>query len=189
MYTHFYNLELTRFRRWFFKDGPRLGEIPWHDAVTDVHGVTAVLWYRKDQFQVQMFIMPGNYIIPEHTHPNVDSLELTLGGKFTLSLNGRWMESAEMTAVAEAGEENPYRGKVTWVSSDMIHGAVVGPGGGAFMSIQHWKNGVAPSCVSKDYNGIALSPEHETVNGVLVHKELTWRDAASKEESPPTWFE
>ena len=89
MYTHFYNPELTKFRRWFFKDGPRFGEVPWHNAVTDIHGLTAVLWYRQDQFQVQMFIMPGNLIIPEHTHPNVDSLELNMGGEYTFSLNGR----------------------------------------------------------------------------------------------------
>ena len=181
------NKELSRFRRWFLKEGPRFGNIPWHNAVKDIHGITAIQWYRDPPFQVQVFIMHGFCIIPEHTHPNVDSVELNLGGRFTLSLGGRWVEDKLLTKSAEMGGFNAYHGKQIPVPSDMIHGAVIGPGGGAFMSIQHWKNGVQPHCVSRDYDGIALASDH-AVEHDLVHKELTWRDAASLEKEPPSWF-
>jgi hypothetical protein len=28
------------------------------------------------------------------------------------------------------------------------------------MSIQHWLNGVAPHCVSADYTGVVMGPDH-----------------------------
>ena len=56
------------------------------------------------------------------------------------------------------------------------------------MSIQQWLNDTAPSCVSKDYDGIALAADHTTTVGSLEHKELTWRDAASGEDTPPPWL-
>ena len=69
-----------------------------------------------------------------------------------------------------------------------VHGACVGPSGGVFMSIQQWLNDTAPSCVSKDYDGIALAADHTTTVGSLEHKDLTWRDAASSEDTPPPWL-
>jgi len=184
-----FNRELSKFRRWFLNEGPRFGDIPWHNAVTDIHGIAAIQWFRKPPFQVQMFVIPDFYVIPEHTHPNVDSIEMSLGGKFLPSVGGRWVHSPELTAIAEAGEINPYQGQVAWVPSDMIHGAVIGEGGGAFMSIQHWKNGVVPHCVSRDYDGKALASGHTTETGDLVHLDrLTWKDAASLEDKPPIWW-
>ncbi len=184
-----YMKELSKFRRWFMKEGPRFGEVPWHNAITDIHGVVGVLWYRKPPFQVQLFIASGPYIIPEHTHPNVDSCELMIGGKFLPSCEGRWVTNDERTAIAEAGIENPYQGKVVWVPSETVHGALIGAGGATFMSIQHWKNGVLPHCVGQDYDGIALATDHQPLNGTVTHEaELTWRDAASLEDAPPSWY-
>lgn len=184
-----YNKELSKFRRWFMREGPRFGEVPWHNAVTDIHGVVGIQWYRKPPFQVQLFIATVPYIIPEHVHPNVDSYELMIGGKFLPSREGKWVTSPERLAIAEAGEVNPYQGKVVLVLSDTVHGALIGEGGATFMSIQHWKNGVEPHCIGRDYDGTALAEDHHTVAGTTNYKgELTWRDAASKEDAPPSWY-
>ena len=57
-----------------------IGAVPFAGAVTRIENVTAILLYRRDQFQVQMFAVPENTIVPEHTHPNVDSIEVYVGG-------------------------------------------------------------------------------------------------------------
>ena len=43
-----------------------------------------------------------------------------------------------------------------------VHGGVFGPGGGVFLSIQHWLNGVEPHCVARDYTGITMGRDHQS---------------------------
>jgi len=59
-----------------------------------------------------------------------------------------------------------------------------------FMSIQHWLNGVEPHCVALDYDGIVVGDDHlrDVKHGKATAKvDLTWRDAASKEDSAPVF--
>ena len=65
-----------------------------------------------------------------------------------------------------------------------VHGGVFGEGGGVFLSVQHWLNGVKPHCVSADYDGITMGEHH--LAGVKygeakAKKKLTAKDAASLE--------
>lgn len=134
--------------------------IPTSGAVTHIGDVTAVLWYRKGQFQVRQFIVPPNYVIPAHVHPNVDSLELYLGGEIEFSLGDKFIIShADALAVSSCGTAIK-RGTLTHVRPHDLHGGKFGPNGGVFMSIQHWLNGVKPHCVSADYSGLVMSEEH-----------------------------
>ena len=63
------------------------------------------------------------------------------------------------------------------------------------MSIQEWMNGEKPHCVSADYDGVVMGQHH--LDGVMkgeavskgTQKQLTWRDAATKEDRPPAWEE
>ena len=64
------------------------------------------------------------------------------------------------------------------------HGAVAGPGGGVFMAVQHWLNGIAPHSVSADYDGVTMGEDHlaKVVSGAAVAKPaLTARDAATRQ--------
>jgi hypothetical protein len=66
-----------------------------------------------------------------------------------------------------------------------VHGGVIGEGGGVFLSVQHWLNGVEPHCVAADYSGIALGEDHlaQVVYGEVTSKaELTAKDAAALED-------
>lgn len=151
---------LDAFAQWFLDRAPRFGVIPTYGAVTYIEDVTAILWFRARQFQVQMFVVPPNYTIPAHTHPNVDSYELYLGGDIAFTINGAFAESAaEAQAVGDFGEAS-QRGSLIRVRPDDPHGGRFGPNGGVFMSLQHWLNGVAPHCVAADYTGRVMGPHH-----------------------------
>jgi hypothetical protein len=165
------------------------GSIPLHGAVRDVYGIYGVTYYRDDEYQVQMFVVPPNSIIPEHTHPNVDSFEVYLGGQIMFSHRGLW--TLDKSVMEEADEKGLSKNRLSniRVKPDDLHGGAFGPAGGVFLSVQRWLNGVEPSCVSLDYDGIALDKAHKTDFGSLefYDRELNWHDAASKETIPPVW--
>jgi hypothetical protein len=175
--------ELQKFARDYMKEYGLLGAVPFHGAVDRVENVTSVLMYRKDQFQVQMFIVPEGTIIPEHVHPNVDSIEIYVGGNYRLSHSGKFTNLE--SEVAEDGSPlkmAKLRGYAIRVRPDHIHGGVFGKGGGVFLSIQQWLNGVKPHCVARDYSGMTMGPDHKDKvvfgEAVCPAKELELSDAA-----------
>lgn len=175
---------LENFLKQFLQKGSPIGYVPLHGAVRYIDGVTAVLWYRKAPFQVQMFVVPPNHIIPEHTHPNVDSYEVYVGGQIRFSHSGKFLfVDADLDEPTENGLPKK-RGGIIRVRPSDLHGGTFGPSGGVFFSVQHWLNGVEPHCVSADYDGVVMGPQHKA--GVVfgnaeLKSELTAHDAASKE--------
>lgn len=170
------------------------GFVPQGTQVTHmIDAVTSILWFRKKDIQVQLFSVPPNYIIPEHTHPNVDSYELLVGGDIRFSKGGKWVTDKDVLPAASSGIEglHPSRGTLVRVHPETSHGGAFGKSGGVFMSIQQWINGEEPHCVSADYTGVVMGDHHlEGVkSGKAVNKggqnKLTWRDAATLETEPP----
>lgn len=179
--------KLTDFLEYYLDEAYVVGYSPLHNTVRDVFGIYGYTQYAVDDFQVQVFVVPPRKIIPEHTHPNVDSYEVYLGGQIMFSHNGKWVTTNEDIQEAVEGNVAAARGQSIRVQPNDLHGGCFGPAGGVFMSVQHWLNGRQPSCVSLDYDGIALDEQHETEFGDIVHKDLTWRDAASQETTGPYW--
>ena len=165
-------------------------------SIYDVEGFNSFLHRRDGQFQVQIFQFESNksemYVVPEHTHPNVNSYEVFLSGKGNMffSHSGKW--------VYPKHPDIYYYKKCRCirVNNNDLHGAVVKPGvGGKFISVQHWLNGVKPSCVGLDYQGYGVSKKQSEVNGVLYDDDCPrnendilqrdWRMAASLETRSP----
>jgi hypothetical protein len=170
----------------FFKNRLPIGCVPLHNAVKQIEGGTSVIWYRDPQFQIQMFILPPNFLIPEHTHPNVDSYEVYVGGQIRFSHSGKWQMPEEDMFEADAMGFSRNRGTYKRVRPNDLHGGMSGPGGGVFMSVQRWLNGVEPHCITDDYTGILCGTEHlESVkNGSATYKDqscLTIKDLAHLE--------
>jgi hypothetical protein len=168
----------------FLKNSSLIGRVPLFNAVHKVEDVMSVTWYREKQFQVQLFVVPPNYIIPEHTHPNVDSFELYVGGEIQFTINGKYTTSEEAMTTPNPDSTSYCRGVRMRVKPETTHGAIIGPSGGVFMSIQHWLNGVEPHCVAADYTGITMGEHHlSTVKhgDAYVKENLTTQDAASLE--------
>lgn len=177
--------ELEQFCAWFLKTMPVIGAVPFHGAVSKIEDVTSILLYRRDPFQVQMFAVPGGTVIPEHTHPNVDSIEVYVGGNIRFSHSGKYVSPAA-DVFANNGPLGlaSRRGMTVRVRPNDIHGGTFGEGGGVFLSVQHWLNGVAPHCVAADYSGITMGEDHlaKVVCGEAIAKPvLTAKDAASLE--------
>lgn len=177
--------ELEKFCSWFLKNMPVMGAVPFSGAVSKIQDVTAILLYRRDQFQVQMFAVPEGTIIPEHTHPNVDSIEVYVGGNIMFSHSGKYSYPKD----GLFGMNGPLgcaskRGTTIRVRPNDVHGGVFGEGGGVFLSVQHWLNGVKPHCVAADYNGLTMGEDHlakVAFGEASAKRELTARDAASLE--------
>ena len=181
--------ELDRFAFSFASNAKVFGHIP-PGIVTSykIQDVTGVVWYRSGEFQVELFIVPANYIIPEHTHPNVESYEMYLGGDILFSHSGSWVGDDDLLRVRGSTD---FRGALIKVATNDLHGGVFGPSGGVFMSIQRWLNGVEQHSVAHDYEGVVMGSDH--LDGVRsgdaeVKVDLTWRDAARLEEYFPNSF-
>lgn len=185
------NENLTKFATDFSQNAKSHGYIP-TDVVTTykIQDVTAVVWLRHGPYQVELFIVPPNYIIPEHVHPNVESYEMYLGGDIAFSHSGRWVKLDDLILLPGSSDK---RGGLIAVETNDLHGGAFGPRGGVFMSIQMWLNGVSPHSVSADYTGPVMGEQHfdSVKSGDAVMKsqsELTWRDAAGLEEDAPAFM-
>jgi hypothetical protein len=151
--------DLSIFLQWVLNDLPSLWAIPKANSVWRVGEVMSTLLYREAPYQVQMFSVPENTIIPEHTHPNVDSYEVYLGGNIRFSFEGEYVHSKEELETDEDGLCKA-RGSIIRVRPNNRHGGVFGPGGGVFLSVQKWLNGVQPHCVAMDYVGVCMNEDH-----------------------------
>ncbi len=175
--------ELHQFAENFISTAGVLGAVPFAGAVDHVENLTSVLMYRKDQFQVQLFIVPEGTVIPEHVHPNVDSIEVYVGGNIRFSHSGRFTSHAD-EVVAFDGPLGLAKMRGAWirVKPNDLHGGVFGKGGGVFFSIQHWLNGVKPHCVARDYSGLTMGQDHKAKviygDASVPTEELKLSDAA-----------
>ena len=150
---------LSHFTDWVLKQ-PLMGMAP--AAVYDYGPVRSLLLYRDPPFQVELFtIAPGSGFPEEHRHPHVDTFEVHVWGEIVLTVNGQVAEPVRIP------QEHGGLLLLTRVRQTDWHGAHPIPGGGAFLSIQHWLDGVAPTSVGLDWEGTPPSPEHA---GLLAHR-------------------
>jgi hypothetical protein len=179
---------LDRFYKWVREQHSRIGSVPAVGAIERIGEMTAITWFRQPPFQVELFIFEKSFIIPEHKHPNVNSFEVYIGGQVAFSHSGKWKTFGQMP---EEIKNSKYtcNGKCIRVNSDDLHGGVIGPEGGMFMSVQHWLDG-SPHRIAHDWNGKAMDAHHMSgiKNGESVTAEKVWQDAAHLEENPPRWY-
>jgi hypothetical protein len=182
--------DLTHFLRWYMKSAGPLAFVPLHNTVHDVDGVRSVTMFRDPPFQVQMFIAPPYKIIPEHTHPNVDSYEVYVGGQIRFSKHGKWCATEDEANAVDTQDLCGLRGTAIRVYPSDPHGGAAGPSGSCFLSVQKWLNGVEPTCVANDYTGVVMGPDHlakVTTGSPELKTELTPTDAATLEPPVINW--
>lgn len=113
--------------------------------------VTGVVLHREAPYQVELIsVAPSTdgTLLPDHRHPNVDSIEAYVSGALGFTIRGAVVASSDPTRWAA---DKP--GSVVRVRPTDIHGAYVGAEGAVFLSVQRWLNGVEPSSVGLDWDG------------------------------------
>ena len=151
--------DLSYFANWYLTS-EKIDRIytPFKNPLLFIEGVSGIVLYRSKPYQVELFICQPNLIIPEHTHPDVDSYECFLYGmKFTHS--GETVMSEEEALEEQDGYPiNAYQ--TIRVKPNDLHGGTASKNGGAFISIQHWLNDVEPTHVSSNWNGNSMGKQH-----------------------------
>lgn len=107
------------------------------DALYMDENVTVTTLYREGQFQVQLACIRPNVEIIDHCHPNVDSIEVYLGGQIEFRHNEKKWTRFRTIRARKDGACNRM-GVSLRVRPNDWHGATVGGMGGTFLSIQHW---------------------------------------------------
>ena len=158
-----FNDELTSFLEWYLKTGFRALYVPYSNFIHFYEGIHGLTIYRDEPYQVQLFTVEPNTVIPIHTHPNVDSYEVSLSG-MELILNDKVALPRWQANLPDPTNDLPLsRYGVVRVLPDYPHGGSAGKNGGTFMSVQRWLNGVKPTSVAHDWGGeTTLGKSHDT---------------------------
>lgn len=109
--------------------------------------VRSTIVYRDPPFQAELFQLVPNTGFPrDHRHPDVDTYEYGMSDYCPLIVNGQAVDGA-FGALCKVGAEDWHR------VGDIPHG-------GTFLSLQEWKNGVAPTSVGLNWCGVPVSFDH-----------------------------
>lgn len=138
----------------WLKDAPICPPAVPYERVASNIGVTL---YRDDRFQVQLWTFAPHSEIADHSHPDVDSWVVWVGGDYCFRKNGRMVERPDMKFVRWRGVTVP---KLHLAPGDM-HGASIGPTGGSFLSITERLDGHEPVSVHLVWAGPPLDSEHD----------------------------
>tara|TARA_R110000824_G_scaffold400766_2_gene609277 strand:+ start:11 stop:583 length:573 start_codon:yes stop_codon:yes gene_type:complete len=156
---------LSTFLEWFIIDEkrPKAWSVPVDNPIMIIDGIHGITLYRVEQFQVQLFLLAPNVVIPQHKHPNVDSYEVGMWGVL-LTHKGKpvladKIENA-MTPKEKGGKYSGCQNLTLRVRPDDVHGGYSGPKGGSFMSVQYWCDGIKPSSVETNWIGETLGDKH-----------------------------
>lgn len=148
--------DLDQFAIWFSHQTP-VPLAPF-DAVTFVGEFAQLTLIRQPPYQVQVCLCRPNSIIPEHRHPDVDTILVYVAGEILLTIDGK-------EAVREAEIKINPDGRcshlgMSWrLKPGVLHGAKIGAAGAAFMTIQKWVLG-EPKSVELNWVGPPLGADH-----------------------------
>jgi len=130
------------------------------DSRTDTRdSVSGLTLYRQKDLQVQLFIFPPNAEVSPHIHPNMDSFEAYIGGEPFFQIDGIETQDHEKLKNFDNLENKESFYNKLFLKSFRIteatsHHARFGEKGGAFLSIQHWKNGIKPTSPADDWEEV-----------------------------------
>lgn len=145
--------DLQEFAERWLSEGRHLTQAK---SINYVDGVLVSCLYRDSKFQVELCCAPPRFVIPNHTHPNADTIEVPVYGVLRLHVNGIDIYDG----VNEKTASRMNRGVGVRINHNDIHGTTfpVGEGGAIFLSVQSW-NG-SPKSVLTDYVGSPLGEMH-----------------------------
>lgn len=122
--------------------------------ITAADGATVTTLYRDGPYQVQLCNVAGGTVIPPHTHPHADTIEIGVAGAMRLFVNGiDPFAGIPDHLLARRGRWRGIR-----INRGDVHGTTVPHPGSVFLSIQRWDGDV--KSVLTDYAGAPLGHQH-----------------------------
>ena len=110
----------------------------------------SAILYRNGAYQVEHLIYPPNTSVPEHRHPDIDSLGIYLSGDIEFTLFGKPVHTWAESVPDEHGAPSSL-GRVVPIPHTVTHGVNIGPKGGSFLSVQQWLNDTPVERVSDNW--------------------------------------
>ncbi len=105
-------------------------------------GSCEFILFREGQYQAELITLFSGKEIPPHSHPNVDSIDFHMTGTGESFIGSHLMPPANPDR-GPLGNRMPIPANVPHWGHAMTDVAVI--------SLQKWKNGVAPSFLSDDW--------------------------------------
>lgn len=125
-------------------------------SIAYADGALVTCLYRDETFQVELCAVPPGFVIPDHTHPNADTIEVTVAGVLRLRVNSRDVYAG----MTDEYVQRLNRTRGIRINRSDVHGTIepVGTRGALFLSIQKWS--CVPASVLTDYLGAPLGEMH-----------------------------
>jgi hypothetical protein len=141
--------DLETLLHWYVRDRP-LFTVP-AGGLMFTDNLCGACMFRHNNLQVEMFLVSPDTEIPDHIHPNVDSIEVALWGAQLRHSGHIAMSFDDMEACA---------GGALRVRPGDWHGGTASPQGACFLSFQKWLHEVPPTTVANDWSGEVMGSKH-----------------------------
>lgn len=139
---------IVEFANWYIGSSKPI-LIPFSAEVVVTDDASAITLFRKGNFQVELYLIKPGYIIPMHSHPDVDVITMGIGGGET------------------CGPLHPIYGTGARIGQLRLTEAGTEHGGGqpehkgfALLAFEHWKSGT-PSSAAMRWEGPTAGPIHD----------------------------
>ena len=129
------------------------------NEVRSVDGAKVISVYRDGSYQVELCVISPGLVIPAHTHPHADTIEIGYSGYVRLSVNGL----DPFSVISDARMPIFTKGRGIRINHMDVHGGAAGANGAAFLSVQRWVGPVRS--VLTDYAGEPLGRQHAELLG------------------------
>jgi hypothetical protein len=133
---------LSDFVDWFVRSGMPLLP-PKRPEVFLSDDATATCLFRHGQYQVEVYLIHPNPLIPVHEHPGVENLELP---------QGVWADTVDYNLTQRAGEAHGRGFKERGANQGFV-----------LYSAQKWDEGLTPSTIGARWKGHTAGPKHEAL--------------------------
>lgn len=131
--------DLREFVTWYVGNGMPLLP-PEKPEVFLSDDATATCLFRKGQYQVELYLIHPNPVIPVHEHPGVENLEIAQSG---------WQSAVDFRFMQRAGESHGMGFRDRAKNE-----------GFALYSAQKWDDGLTLSTIGARWRGYVAGPKH-----------------------------
>ena len=155
---------VEEFQNWWLTNGKPIRP-PFKDAAFTTDIAYSLCLFREGKFQVELYISKPNTQAPMHSHPDVDSSFIYLGGNHEFG-----EPDGSFRDLKDYQKENPENGAHILLGTTLLalsatpHRLRVGPEGGSFLSFEMWRED-KPTSVTVHWDGEPVGEQHiETMN-------------------------